>query len=325
MIAEGTHVGGGAGAGAPTGQGRTSSRGAVPARRGARPGRNGHGPPCGRRDAGPHGRGQGTAVPVGDRRRREAPAHHAHTARGQGDRPDPQQRRGHRLRRGRRGRPPVDRHGTHRGQVAGRGGARGRRPDAAAGGRGRPRHSRRAALGAPRGHPAPRREAVQRADLRGRPGRADRLRDRPGRGRPVGHLHRHARRRPLVHLAGAGPRAQAGTAGRPVVARRPAVRERGGLPAVRQGVRDRDPDRRDDRAARPAEERGPAGRGHLRAARPGPRAAARRRGCARPAQRRHQRPGEAGACGAAAGGRHPGDGSPQERGRCPAQGGAEVR
>ena len=219
----------------------------------------------------------------------------------------------------------MDRDGTHRGQVACRGGARGRCADAEARGRGRPRHPRRAASGAPRGHSAPRCEAVQRADLRGRPGRPDRLRHRTGRGRPVRHLDGHARRRPLVHLAGTRPRAQARTARRPVVARRTAVRERRGLPAVRQGVGDRHPDRGDDRAARPAEERGSAGGGHLRPARQGPGAAARRRRRAGPAQRCDPRSRQARPCGAPAGRLHPGDGAARPRRSPPHQGGVEAR
>ena len=73
-----------------------------------------------------------------------------------------------------------------------------------------------------------------------------------------------------------------------------------GLPSVRQGLGDRDAHRGDDRAARPAEERGPAGGGHLRSAGEGSRHSASTtqvpgpcspRWCNAPASRRPSRRG----------------------------------
>ena len=141
-------------------------------------------------------------------------------------------------------------------------------------------------VGAPRGHPAPRREAVQRAD---RPRTA-------GSCSPTSASPRSRATRP-------SPRPACSSA-RPPTSRRsgPAGTSPGppadlwslggllyasveGVPAVRQGLRDRDADRGDDRAGGAAEERGPAGGRHLRPARQGPRAAARRRGRAGDAQR----------------------------------------
>ncbi len=112
--------------------------------------------------------------------------------------------------------------------------------DAEARRRGGARDTRRAAFRAPRGHSAPRREAVERADLRRRPGRADRLRHRAGRGRPVDHLDRHAGGRPLEHLASG--RAGTSPAPRPTCGRWAGCRtslSRWPL-RVQEGFRDRD-------------------------------------------------------------------------------------
>lgn len=146
---EGTHDGRGAVAEGPSGrrgQGRRpAARRAVPAGWCAGPGRYGHGVAGRGRDAGADRRGEGAAVPLVDRRGGEAAAHHADPARGEGHRPYPQQRRGHRLRRRGRGRPAVDRDGADRGQVPRRGDPGGRHAH--------PQACRRGRAGHPRGAP----------------------------------------------------------------------------------------------------------------------------------------------------------------------------
>ena len=112
-------------------------------------------------------------------------------------------------------------------------------------GRGRRvRHGGRPARGAPRGHHPPRRQAGQRPHRRRRPRQAHRLRHRPQLRRRAHDQRRPRARLTRVHRArgGGGPARHA--RGRPVGARRHALRRRRGPPALRRARRPRVDDHR---------------------------------------------------------------------------------
>ena len=136
---------------------------------------------------------------------------------------------------------------------------------------------RGAARRARRGHRAPGREAGEHPDRPGRPGGAHRLRHRPCRRHHDAHHRRHPDRLTLLHRPRTRPRRAVRRAGRPVGARRLAVRGGGGPPAVRARARAGDPHRRRRRRPGTGHPRGPAVAGDQRPAPQEPGRAARRR------------------------------------------------
>ena len=214
-------------------------RRALPALRRARQRRDGHRLVRLRRRAAAPRRGEGAEGPAGRARAggpRPPRTHHAGGP-GAGRAVAPQRHHGVR-RRGRR-RPAGRRPGAGPLPQPRDDDRRERRPHGRAGRGGRVRHGGRAARGAPRGHHPPRREAGQRPHRRRRPRQAHRLRHRPQLRRRAHDQRRPRARLTRVHRArgGGGPAGHA--RGRPVGARRHALRRRRGPPALRRARRPR--------------------------------------------------------------------------------------
>ena len=248
---------------------RAGNRRALPSASPHRPWCHGGSLACPRSAPGPRRGGQGSPDRRHPHRRRTGQRVPADAARGQDRRPAQPPGGGHRLRRGRGRRPPVDRHAAGTRAVPGPG-ARGLGAAvAAAGRRDGPAAAVRAERGARGRGDAPGRQAEQRAARQRRPGRADRLRHRHLPGRPQAHPDRHGDGLARVHRTRADPRRGRVPRLRPVVARRDRLRGgRGPRPLREARRRDHHHVRHHQRGGARGAHGGRARPGHRRAAPP---------------------------------------------------------